>query len=91
MAAMAVGDIVGVECTVQPGPFSEERLVSFDTVDGPVSGFVQEHDLREENGRWRVRAVILAIRDDVLEVRVKGSFFTTNGLAAVPRRYAMAA
>jgi hypothetical protein len=37
------------------------------------------------------RAVIQGIKNDVLEVRVKGSFFTTNGLASVPRRYAMAA
>ncbi len=91
MAGFTVGELVGIECTVQPGPFSDERLISFDTVSGPVSGFVQESDLKQVGDKWRVRALILAIRGDILEVRVRGSFFTTNGLAAVPQRYALAA
>jgi len=91
MAGMKVGDVIGVQCTVQPGPFSDERLISFDTIDGPVSGFVQETDLRQSGEHWFVRATIRAIRDDILEVKVQGSFFTTNGLASVQKRYAMAA
>lgn len=91
MTGMKVGDVIGIQCSVQPGPFSEERLISFDTVDGPISGFVRENELRQDGNNWRVRAVILAIRGDILEVRVQGSFFTTNGLANVPRRFAMAA
>ena len=91
MTGMKVGDIIGVECRIQPGPFSGECLVSFDTVDGPISGFVREADLKKIDRQWYIRAVILGIRDDVLEVRVKGSFFTTNGLAHVERRFAMAA
>jgi hypothetical protein len=89
--AIAVGDVVGIWCTVQPGPFSEERLISFETVDGPISGFVRETELRQRGDRWQVGAVILAIRGDNLEVKVQGSFFTTNGLAMVPRNMAMAA
>jgi hypothetical protein len=91
MAGMKVGDVIGVQCTVQPGPFSGEHLVSFDTVDSPISGFVREANLKQVDDQWYIRAVILGIRDDVLEVRVRGSFFTTNGLASVERRYAMAA
>jgi hypothetical protein len=92
MPGIKVGDVIGVQCRVQPGPFSEERLVSFDTVDGPVSGFVREANLREVEGQWFVRAVVQGIHDeDILEVRVRGSFFTTNGLANVERRFAMAA
>jgi hypothetical protein len=88
---MNIGDTVGIQCTVKPGPFSGERLISFDTVDGPISGFVKEVDLTEIKTQWYVRAVIQGIADDVLTVRVKGSFFTTNGLASVPRRFALAA
>ncbi|MBZ0147485.1 MAG: hypothetical protein K8F62_08075 [Pseudorhodoplanes sp.] len=88
---MNIGDTVGIQCTVQPGPFSGERLISFDTVDGPISGFVKDEDLKEISGQWYVRAVIRRVEDDVLGVRVKGSFFTTNGLASVPRRFALAA
>lgn len=66
-------------------------MITFETVDGPISRFVRRGELREESGRWFVRALVQAIRDDILEVRVRGSFFTTNGLASIPRKYAMAA
>ena len=88
---MKVGDVIGIQCEVRPGPFAGERMITFDTVDGPVSGFVRESDLKEVNSQWYVRAVIQNIKDDELAVRVRGSFFTTNGLATVPRRYALAA
>ena len=88
---MKVGDVIGIQCDIRPGPFSGERMITFDTVDGPISGFVREADLKEIGQQWYVRAVIQAIKDDILEVRVRGSFFTTNGIASVQRRYAMAA
>lgn len=91
MAGMKVGDVIGIQCDVRPGPFSGERMITFDTTDGPISGFVRDTDLNEHASQWYVRAIIQGIRDDVLEVRVRGSFFTTNGLATVSRRYAVAA
>ena len=91
MPEMKVGDVIGVECIVQPGPFSDERLITFDTTDGPISRFVQEAELRQVGKTWLVRAVIMAVRDDFLEVRVRGSFFTTNGLANIQKRHAVAA
>jgi len=91
MAVMKVGDVIAIQCDVRPGPFSGERMITFDTTDGPISGFVRDSDLNEQDSQWYVRAIIQDIRDDLLEVRVRGSFFTTNGLATVPRRYAQAA
>jgi hypothetical protein len=91
MSEMKVGDVIGIQCDVRPGPFSGEHMITFGTVDGPISGFVRESDLKQVESQWYIRAVIQDIRDEVLHVRVRGSFFTTNGLAAVPRRYAMAA
>jgi hypothetical protein len=91
MSEMKVGDVIGIQCDVRPGPFSGERMITFDTVDGPISGFVREPDLKQKDSQWYVRAVIQDIHDDALYVRVKGSFFTTNGLATVPRKYARAA
>jgi len=88
---MKVGDTIGVQCEVRPGPFSGEQMITFDTVDGPISGFVRESELRKQGSQWCVRAVIQNIIEDVLEVRVRGSFFTTNGIASVQRKYAMAA
>lgn len=90
--AMNVGDLIGVSCQVQPGPFSEERVVTIETVHGPLSGFVRESELKEiRKGEWVVRAEVRAIRGDELEVRIWGSFFTTNGVASVPKHLAMAA
>jgi hypothetical protein len=87
-----VGDIIGVGCQVQPGPFSEERVVTIETVHGPISGFVRENELRQTaQGEWMVRAEVRAIRGEELEVLIRGSFFTTNGVASVPKRLAMAA
>jgi hypothetical protein len=91
MPEMKVGDVIGVQCIVQPGPFSDERLITFDTTDGPISGFVEEAELRQVGKTWLVRAVIMAVRDDFLEVRVRGSFFTTNGLANIQKHHAVAA
>jgi hypothetical protein len=89
---MKRGDVIGIQCEVRPGPFSQERMITFDTKTGPISGFVQEADLKLVGSQWHVRAVVQdVVSEDELTVRVKGSFFTTNGIATVPRRYAMAA
>lgn len=91
MSEMKVGDEIGIRCVVAPGPFSQERMITFETVDGSISGFVRTSNLREVGSQWYVNAVIKKIEGNILHVIVKGSFFTTNGLAAVPREYAMAA
>ena len=44
MSGMNVGDVIGIQCDIRPGPFSGERMITFDTVDGPISGFVREAD-----------------------------------------------
>lgn len=91
MLKFEVGNFVGVRCEVQDGPFSEERLVTIETVDGAITGFVRETELRERNGEWEVRGKVSGIFSDSVEVFIRGSFFTTNGLAKVPRNLAMAA
>ena len=89
--ALQVGQQIRIPYSVQPGPFSEERLVSFQSLDGPVSGFVRNEELEEKEGKPTIRGVIRAIEKDYLEVWVRGSFFTTNGLANVSTELAMAA
>lgn len=89
---MNVGDIIGVGCQVQPGPFSEELVVTIETTHGPISGFVRQTELKKiREKEWMVRAEVRAIRGEELEVLIRGSFFTTNGVASVPMRLAMAA
>ena len=85
---------VGILCQVSPGPFSEERLVSLDTSYGPITGFVRESELKQkDDGRWLVRAKILNVMKDknLVEVKIYGSFFTTNGLATISPEMALSA
>lgn len=92
MAQLEPGVVIGILCEAQKGPFSGEHLISFDTVDGPISGFVHDIDLKTIGEQTFVRAEVLRLlEDNVVEVRVSGSFFTTNGIATIPREMALAA
>jgi hypothetical protein len=87
--ALMVGQPVWILCSVQPGPFSDEPLITIDSIDGPVTGFVNSEELSPDQAR--VRGVVRGIESDRVEVWIRGSFFTTNGLANVPAGLAMAA
>ena len=89
--ALMVGQQVSIPCKVQPGPFSDEPLVTVETTEGPLTGFVKSEELRETAGQTSVRGIVRNIEMDYVEVWIKGSFFTTNGLANVPAGLAMAA
>jgi hypothetical protein len=85
------GDAVGIRCDVKPGPFSGEHLIQVETLDGPVSGFVTEDALKHADGQWWVAGIVLNVFDDHIEVRLRGSFFTTNGIANISSQLAMVA
>jgi len=90
--SLSFGQEVSIVCKVQPGPFSDERLVTVESIDGPVSGFVQTDELVEgPGGEPRVRGTVRKVEDRVVEVWIRGSFFTTNGLTHVPQEMALAA
>jgi hypothetical protein len=90
--ALAVGQEVWIRCTVQPGPFSDEPLVTFESIEGPVSGFIKTDELKTgAGGETSVRGIVRNIEKTFVEVWVSGSFFTTNGLANVRPELAMAA
>ena len=91
MRTFEIGELVGVQCEVMPGPFSEEKIVSIDTTEGPITGFVRESELRQTGNQWYVRGKVESVSNDALEVWIRGSFLTTNGLASVPQHLAMAA
>lgn len=84
MATYKIGSTIGIRCKVIPGPFEEEMLVEFDSLEGKVSGFTNQENIRETGGQHFIRGRIESVNGDVLTVMVKGSFFTTNGLAHVP-------
>ena len=91
MAKLKAGDVIAVPCEVAPGPSSDEMLVSFETINGIVTGFIRTRELKRKGEDWVVRATILKMKKDAIEVRVYGSFFNTNGLADIKREMALAA
>jgi hypothetical protein len=85
--AFKEGEIVGVPCTIQPGPFPNERLIAVETEDGPFSGFAKQSNLRSDDGEQGfVEGVVIQASRDAIVVRLFGSFFRTAlGIASVQR------
>jgi len=85
--AFKEGELVGVPCTIQPGPFLDERLIAVETDDGLFSGFAKQSNLRSDDGeRGFVEGVVIAASTDSIVVRLFGSFFRTAlGIASVRR------
>jgi hypothetical protein len=88
----ANGELVGVPCSVQRGPFPEEHLVKVETEDGTIWGFVQQSDLQMSDGagndvsRGYIKSAVVEEAGESILVRMFGSFFTTAiGLASVKR------
>jgi hypothetical protein len=85
----ADGDSVGIPCTVQQGPFPDEKLVTVETVEGVISGFVklENLDVKDDEEHGLVRGTVVTINGDRATVKISGSFFTTAaGLAFVSRK-----
>jgi hypothetical protein len=89
--SLTVGKEAWIRCKVQPGPFSDEPLVTIDTIEGPVSGFIQAGELKKQGDGTAVRGIVRSMENDHVEVWIRGSFFTTNGIASVNRNLATAA
>jgi hypothetical protein len=89
MSQFSVGQPVKIPCEVQRGAFPTELLVTFETVDGPTSGFVRSEDVQRVDGHHGlISAIIKETSSDTITVIVKGSFFTTTGLAYLKRDWA---
>jgi len=88
---LEIGQHMWIRCKVQPGPFTEEPLVTVESIDGLLSGFVATDELKTVDRERYVRGIVRHVTRDHVEVWIKGSFFTTNGLANVPRELATAA
>lgn len=91
MPELKAGDEIAIKCEVKPGPFPGEHLIEVETLDGPVSGFVVDAFLRERDGQWYVKGTVHEVFADYIKVRISGSFFTTNGIANITPKLAMAA
>lgn len=80
------GELVGIPADVAGGAFPDECFVTIHTVSGPVSGFVARQNILGEGNR--VKGVVRDVTEDTVVVWIQGSFFTTTGLAYLPRSWA---
>lgn len=85
MMTFRQGDLVGVPCLVERGPFPDENLVIVETEEGTISGFVKQANLKVRDGdRGFIKGTVVATERDHVIVRLFGSFFTTAlGIASV--------
>ena len=83
MAQVSPGDRIFVPVSVEKGAFPRESLITFDTKEGPVSGFIRSEQIVQRKGASFVQAEVLKVAQDAIAVRFDGSFFTTTGLAYI--------
>lgn len=79
MTLLTPGQTVGLPCMVQPGAFSNEYLVTIETEEGILSGFAHQEDVRRDAtdpSKGTVRGTVIELKDDMVKVRICGSFFT---------------
>lgn len=86
MIEIASGERILVPVSVDNGAFPTESLITFDTKDGPVSGFIRADQIHRRNNDAFIEATVLAVSEDVITVKLPGSFFTTTGLAYISPR-----
>lgn len=82
MATLEQGQLIAIPCKVFPGAFNHEAMVIIDTLEGKVSGFVRRDEfVRIEDDIGYVKGRIVDVTTVTITVILKGSFFTTTGLA----------
>jgi hypothetical protein len=77
------GERVLVPTEVEAGAFPNEKLVTVETQDGPISGFARQESIVEEKTGQYLMAEVKTVSEKALTVRLFGSFFTTTGLAVI--------
>lgn len=89
MPKFTPGESILIRCEVQRGAFPHEMLVTFETADGPISGFVRSDSVKNiQDHEGFIPAIVKSVTADTVAVVVRGSFFTTTGLAYLKRDWA---
>jgi hypothetical protein len=78
------GEKVLVPTAVGAGAFPNERLVTIETKEGPISGFARNDFVVSKPSGEYLLAEVKNVSTDSLTVRLFGSFFTTTGIADIP-------
>jgi hypothetical protein len=79
------GERILVPTEVKSGAFPGERLVTVNTESGPVSGFTKADYVIEQGGAKYLLADVMQVLEKTVRVKLYGSFFTTTGLADIPK------
>ena len=83
MVGVNKGEVLFIPVEVGDGAFAGERIITFDTLEGPVSGFINDSQVIKRDGADFIEANVLEVAPDRIQVRLHGSFFTTTGLAHI--------
>ena len=84
---MKSGGEVRIPCTTSQGAFEDERLITIETMEGPIAGFIDADEVKTaDNGDTYVCGVVQGVEDERIVIRLRGSFFTTTGIAYFSRR-----
>lgn len=82
---MAPGETVLVPTEVKSGAFPDAKLVTVNTTSGPISGFAKNNFIVSQNERDYILAKVQKVSGASFTVVLFGSFFTTTGLADIPK------
>lgn len=81
----AQGTRIPVHCSVSQGAFLDEYLITIDTTEGSISGFIDSREVfTDEDGHY-VNGIVQEIKGDKIVIMLPGSFFTTTGIAHFSR------
>ena len=91
MSVFIPGQEVRMPCAAARGGPLGEAVVTIESVQGPISGFVKADAVTGEGEGAYLRAWIVKVTDDLIVVEMPGSFFrTAAGRAAVRADWANA-
>jgi hypothetical protein len=85
MAGLAPGEKILVPTEAKLGAFPGERLVTITTETGPISGFAKADFVIDQGDGTYLLAEVKRVLGDIVTVKLYGSFFTTTGLADIPK------
>ena len=80
---LSPGERVLVPTEVKSGAFPNERFVTVETQEGPISGFAQTDSIVEQDTGNYLFAEVQNVTPQALTVKLFASFFTTTGLATM--------
>lgn len=78
---------VQVPCSISRGAFLNEYLITIETSDGLISGFIDADSVNKDNDDSAyICGVVHEVRGDTVVIGLPGSFFTTTGIAHFSRK-----